>query len=822
MRLQRDLRTSAPTYSPSPCSSPTSSKCPDQCGAKVSSLWDRRNVINIAEFSSVESQTPRRKTRQSKVVTDEVGEGPNTEQTMTVCSSGLTVVTEENAATGSTETKQEEKNQDDQESQMDCVIEVKGNTPTVAVSWEKTNEGEGGDSEKRSESQMDTAAEGNESTTTVTETGTENSEGQSVSMEQEINGNEQMVVGEKAVKTRKRKSKAQANVETSPAKKTKVINDGFCLYVGNLNNSKTFEEVKDSLAKYFMTQSLLFQDIRLDRSKKHAHVDLASEIDLTKALTLNGEIILEKPVKIAKAKVKSADEVKTPVDKKAARDARCLFVKNLPFTATKADIQKIFQTAVNVRFPDGAEGPSKGIAFVEFKNPGIAKDVQKKMKGAKIEERVLIVDSVKETNGTKVSKASDAKSITKAAPPPNNTLFVSNMSFDLKEKTLKKYFQKAIDIKMPLNQGKSKGYAFVEFATVAQAAKALKSTQNINVFKRTMKVQFFEMRADPAKAKVTLKTLIIGNLSEKTTAETLKSAFEGALTARVAVDKETGASKQFGFVEFESKENCKAAKEAMLDCEIDGSKVTVAYANPQGAKGEQGTKAGGQPAGPSRGVDLKTLIIKNLSVETTAETLKSAVKGAVTARVTVNKETGVSKRFGFAEFESEENCKAAKEAMQGCEIDGSKVTVAYAKPKGEQTPKTVLAGTPVVPRRGRDRIVSTEVDLKTLVIKNLSETTTAETLKSAVKEALTARVILDKDTGASKRFGFVEFESEENCKAVKEAMLDCEIDGSKVTVAYAKPKGEHSNKGGVAGNRGARRRRAKTPQATVEQVANKG
>ncbi|XP_060940971.1 nucleolin-like isoform X2 [Limanda limanda] len=771
------------------------------------------------------TDTPRRKTRQSKVVADEVGEGTITEQTMIVSSSEPTVVTED-AGAGSTETKQEEKNQDEQESQMDCVIEVKGSTTTVAVSWEKTNEGEADDSVKGTESEM--ATEENESTTTVT--GTEKPEGQSISIQQDTNGNEPMVVGVKAGKSRKRKSKAQASeakVETSPAKKTKLINDGFCLYVGNLNNAKTFEEVKDSLAKYFMTQSLLFQDIRLDRSKKHAHVDLASEMDLTKALTFNGEIILEKPVRIAKAKVKSADEVKTPVDKKAARDARCVFVKNLPFTATKADIQKIFQKAINVRFPDGAEGPSKGIAFVEFKTPAIAKNVQKKMQGAKIEDRVLIVDSVKRTDETKVSKASDAKSITKAAAPPNNTLFVSNMSFDLKEKTLKKYFQKAIDIKMPLSQGKSKGYAFIEFATVAQAAKALKNTQNINVFKRTMKVQFYEMKADPAKAKVSLKTLIIGNLSEKTTAETLKSAFEGALTARVAVDKETGASKQFGFVEFESQENCKAVKEAMRDCEIDGSKVTVAYANPQTGKGEQGTKGGppgGQTAGLSRGVDLKTLIIKNLSVETTAETLKSAVKGAVTARVTLNKETGVSKRFGFAEFESEESCKAAKEAMQGCEIDGSKVTVAYAKPKGEPTPKTVLAGPLVVkpPRRGRDRIVSTEVDLKTLVIKNLAETTTAETLKSAVKEALTARVILDKDTGASKRFGFVEFESEENCKAVKEAMQDCEIDGSKVTLAYAKPKGEHSNKGGLAGNRAGRRRRAKTPQAAVEQVANKG
>lgn len=40
------------------------------------------------------------------------------------------------------------------------------------------------------------------------------------------------------------------------------------------------------------------------------------------------------------------------------------------------------------------------------------------------------------------------------------------------------------------------------------------------------------------------------------------------------------------------------------------------------------------------------------------------------------------------------------------------------------------------------------------------------------------------------RFGFVEFENEETSKAVKEDMEDCEIDGSKVMVAYAKTKGD--------------------------------
>lgn len=49
--------------------------------------------------------------------------------------------------------------------------------------------------------------------------------------------------------------------------------------------------------------------------RKYAYVDLASEMDLTKALKLNGDVILDNPMKIAKAKVKSEDKT-LAVDKK--------------------------------------------------------------------------------------------------------------------------------------------------------------------------------------------------------------------------------------------------------------------------------------------------------------------------------------------------------------------------------------------------------------------------------------------------------------------------------------------------------------------------
>lgn len=57
--------------------------------------------------------------------------------------------------------------------------------------------------------------------------------------------------------------------------------------------------------------------------RKHAFVHLTSETDLTKALALNGEKLLDKPMKITKAKIKSEDKVKMKapsLDKKGKKE----------------------------------------------------------------------------------------------------------------------------------------------------------------------------------------------------------------------------------------------------------------------------------------------------------------------------------------------------------------------------------------------------------------------------------------------------------------------------------------------------------------------
>lgn len=55
----------------------------------------------------------------------------------------------------------------------------------------------------------------------------------------------------------------------------------------------------------------------------------------------------------------------------------------------------------------------------------------------------------------------------------------------------------------------------------------------------------------------------------------------------------------------------------------------------------------------------------------------------VYAKVIKDRETGKSKGFGFIEFASVEEAAAAKEAMDGAELDGRNIKVDFAKEKEE-------------------------------------------------------------------------------------------------------------------------------------------
>jgi len=65
-----------------------------------------------------------------------------------------------------------------------------------------------------------------------------------------------------------------------------------------------------------------------------------------------------------------------------------------------------------------------------------------------------------------------------------------------------------------------------------------------------------------------------------------------------------------------------------------------------------------------------------------------------------------------------------------------------------------------------------------------------------------AQVIMDRDTGRSKGFGFVEMGSDQEAQAAIAAMSGKEVDGRRLTVNEAKPREDRGGGGGGGGRGG--------------------
>ena len=83
-----------------------------------------------------------------------------------------------------------------------------------------------------------------------------------------------------------------------------------------------------------------------------------------------------------------------------------------------------------------------------------------------------------------------------------------------------------------------------------------------------------------------------------------------------------------------------------------------------------------------------------------------------------------------------------------------------------------------------------------------------QTMFAAHGTVQSAQVVMDRDTGRSKGFGFVEMGSDQEAQAAIAAMNGKEVDGRALTVNEARPKteGGGGGRGGYGGGRGGGRR----------------
>ena len=96
-----------------------------------------------------------------------------------------------------------------------------------------------------------------------------------------------------------------------------------------------------------------------------------------------------------------------------------------------------------------------------------------------------------------------------------------------------------------------------------------------------------------------------------------------------------------------------------------------------------------------------------------------------------------------------------------------------------------------------------------LYVGNLSYETSEADLRELFTpygEPDSARIVMDRDTGRSKGFGFVEFSDNSQANAAMSGLNGKEVNGRSLTVNEARPRNEGSGNRGGGGFRGGRGR----------------
>ena len=103
------------------------------------------------------------------------------------------------------------------------------------------------------------------------------------------------------------------------------------------------------------------------------------------------------------------------------------------------------------------------------------------------------------------------------------------------------------------------------------------------------------------------KKLYVGNLSFGVTDSTLEQMFAAhgtVMSAQVIMDRDTGRSKGFGFVEMKSDQEALEAIQALSGKEVEGRALTVNEARPREDRGG-GRGGSGRPGGFGGGRDRR-------------------------------------------------------------------------------------------------------------------------------------------------------------------------------------------------------------------------
>ncbi|KAJ1933471.1 Protein phosphatase PP2A regulatory subunit B, partial [Linderina pennispora] len=154
------------------------------------------------------------------------------------------------------------------------------------------------------------------------------------------------------------------------------------------------------------------------------------------------------------------------------------------------------------------------------------------------------------------------------------------------------------------------------------------------------------------------------------------AAFGNILSCKVALD-ESGNSRGYGFVHYETREAADAAIENVDGMLLNDSKVFVGHHVSRRERQSRLDEIRSQ---------FTNVYVKNLDAEVDDKALEELFSkfGKITSAVVQRDEEGASRGFGFVNFENHEDARKAVEELHETEYQGEKLFVSRAQKKAER------------------------------------------------------------------------------------------------------------------------------------------
>ena len=295
------------------------------------------------------------------------------------------------------------------------------------------------------------------------------------------------------------------------------------------------------------------------------------------------------------------------------RSKNIIFVKNISTRTTKENLEKIFSRFGSlVRF---MVSPSNTLAICEYVNSKHAQNCMKHLAYYEVDGEPIYLEfapegiiSKDDNNKLNEEEKEEKEDDIDLVNNQGKILFVSNLNFSTKEKSLKHFFESKdykvakVQIATHLKEGKnvSSGYGFVEFKTEETLLKALKNLNGHLLEGHSIKLSISKTSSNTndkllgnkrkketelndyeyENENISNTKLLIKNLAFEANKEELRKLFKvygQVKTVRLPL-KIDGSHRGFAFIEFMSHEEAQKAFKELQNTHFYGRKIVIEWA----------------------------------------------------------------------------------------------------------------------------------------------------------------------------------------------------------------------------------------------------